>query len=414
MAAKKMTVGDAYAKAKKSNVGGTLTKGSKRAQQVKRESKSQNPSARNKVGAKPKNKPGPWDDIARGVSKGAKIADAVVKSIAKPAYDPIGSAKDAAVGLAKDIKNKNLAGLGLQAASAIPVGRLGTAAATAAKGAMAAGAVAKAASAASKAATAGGVARTAGAAAKAAATTAKTVSKPRSSSAAARRAINAAKKTAGTRVTTATGDVKKATEELGNVRRAMAQFKGPKNNGRQLSSGWAALKKKEAQAQNRLRTEMAKAQEAGKAAENMKKVGVEKPKQRDTSMGSTTVGKKGDGGVPLPVNTKMYSKIPKNTKDTANVPLEKNQRYAYEADEMKRLEGKERFWKKEQRRMESKKKTSEANKARQTKVDATSKEARVKANWADIKKKAETGGPRAKERAERFKKFWAEQGMNLK
>lgn len=138
MAAKKMTVRDAYSKAKKQERGGTLNKGSKRAQQVKRESKSQNPSSRNKIGVKPKNKKGPWDDIARGVVKTGKIAGAIAKEVSKPARDPLGAAVDTIKGIRKDVKERNVKGLAFQAATAFPVGRIAKGAKVLAKGADAA------------------------------------------------------------------------------------------------------------------------------------------------------------------------------------------------------------------------------------------------------------------------------------
>lgn len=354
MAAKKMTVRDAYAKVKKQGQGGTLNKGSKRAQQVKGEAKSQNPSSRNKVGVKSKNKKGPWDDIVRGVVKGAKIGGAVAKEVTKPARDPIGAAVGTLKGVRKDVKDKNIKGLAIQALGVVPAGRIGKVAATGAK------------------------------AGKAASKAAKTTSKVSD-------ALEAANK------------------ELAAVRAAKTAFKGPKAGGGKVSAGWAELLKKERNAQYKVNTAMKSEQRAGKAAENLKKVGVEKPKTRDKSLGSTTASKKGDERIPLPENTKAYSRIPKNTKDTANAPLEKNQRYAYEADEMRRVEGKDRFLKREERRMDR----SAKNKERQAKTDIRNKEARIKANWKEVKAKAANGGPKAKARAERMKKFWADQGIKL-
>jgi hypothetical protein len=109
--------------AKKKPMGGTLYKGSKGIQRARAESKSQNPSARNKVGAKPKSKdrPGPWDNIGRGL----KTGHAVIKEVTKPIHDPLGAASDIVKGVRKDVKNRNVKGLAFQAATMLPIGRIG-------------------------------------------------------------------------------------------------------------------------------------------------------------------------------------------------------------------------------------------------------------------------------------------------
>ena len=378
MAVKKMTVRDAYAKAKKQGQGKPAPKGALQQRGIKAPARPQNPSARNKVGVKSKNKPGPWDDIARGVAKGAKIGVAVGKEISKPARDPLGAAVDTIKGIRKDVKEKNIRGLAFQAMTALPVGRVAKGAKALAKGAEAAQGAAT---------VAGNVAKGAKKATKA-----------------AKVASKAASKTSAPKVSEA---LKAANDELAAVRAAKTAFKGPKAGGGKMSAGWAELLKKERSAQQKVNGVLQREQKAGKVVDTIKKVGTEKPRQ--TSLGSTTAAKKGGGGVPLPERTKAYSKVEPMKRDTANIPLEKNQRYAYEADEMKRLEGKERFWKKQERRMEK----SQKNKARQAVSDARSKEARIKANWKEVKAKAASGGPKAKARAERMKKFWADQGIKL-
>jgi hypothetical protein len=352
MAAKKITVRDAYSKAKKQGQGKPAPKGALQQRGIKSKPSTQNPSSRNKVGVKPKNKKGPWDDILRGVVKGGKIVGAVAEEVSKPARDPLGTAVNTIKGIRKDVKDKNVKGLAFQALGAVPIGRGGKA-------------VAKGAKAASKAAKA---------------------------------------------VDNVSDALKKANQELADVNKAMAAFKGQKVSGGKASAGWAELTRKKAAAQRKVNSVLQSEQKAGRAAENVKKVGVESPKRRDTSLGSTTASKKGDEPIPLPENTRAYSKIPKNTKDTANPPLEKNQRYTYEADDMRRVEGRDRFQQREQRRMDK----SAKNKERQSKVDAREKEARVQANWKKIKAKAKTGGPKAQQRLERFRDFWSGKGYNLK
>lgn len=421
MAAKKMTVRDAYAKAKKQGQGKPAPKGALQQRGVKGEARPQNPSARNKVGVKSKNKPGPWDDIARGIAKGGKIAGAVAKEVTKPARDPIGAAVDTIKGIRKDVKEKNIKGLAFQAMTALPVGRMAKGAKALAKGAEAAQGAATVAGNAAKGAR---VAKKATSAAKkAGSTTKKAAGKTKRSdipwnvvddgTRAAKKAAKATRPAANAGVSK---ELEAANNRLGNIRRAMQDYNGPKFDPKtkKASGNWALFQKREREALSEVNKIMSREQQAGRAAENMKKVGVEKPKSRDRSLGSSTATKKGDERIPLPENTKAYSRIPKNTKDTANPPLEKNQRYAYEADPMKRAEGKERFWRKEERRMDRKAKQSQANKARQAKVDVKEKQARVNANWKEVKAKAATGGPKAQARAERFKKFWNEQGYNLK
>jgi len=390
MAAKKMTVRDAYAKAKKQGQGKPAPKGALQQRGVKGEARPQNPSARNKVGVKSKNKPGPWDDILRGVVKGAKIGGAVAKEVTKPARDPIGAAVDTIKGIRKDVKDKNIKGLAFQAMTAVPMGRGGKAISKALK-----------------------AGETAVDAAQGAATVAGNVAKG------AKKATKAAKKTSkAVKKTTKAADsapkvseaLQKANQELADINKAMSAFKGPKASGGKMSSGWAELNRKRDAAQKKVNSVLQREQQAGKAAENVKKTGSAKVTSRDTSLGSTTVGKKGDGGVPLPENTKAYSRIPKNTKDTANPPLEKNQRYAYEADPMKKAEGGDRFWQREQRRMDK----SAKNKERQAKVDAKEKQARVNAKWKEIKEKSKKGGPKAQERLNRYRDYWNGQGYNLK
>lgn len=126
--------------AKKKPMGGTLYKGSKGIQRARAESKSQNPSARNKVGAKPKSKdrPGPWDNIGRGFKTGVKVGSSVVKEVTKPVRDPLGAAADVVKGVRKDIKDRNVKGLAFQAATMLPIGRIGRGASAFSKGVKAA------------------------------------------------------------------------------------------------------------------------------------------------------------------------------------------------------------------------------------------------------------------------------------
>lgn len=422
MAAKKMTVRDAYSKAKKQGQGKPAPKGALQQRGIKGPARPQNPSSRNKVSVKSKNKPGPWDDILRGVVKGAKIGGAVVKEVSKPARDPLGAAVDTIKGIRKDVKDKNLKGLAFQAMTAVPMGRGGKAIGKALKAGEAAADAAQGA-----ATVAGNVAKGAKRATKAAAK--KAGSKSASKVAGKKGKViredtpfnvvddgtRAAKKAARSTRPASNANVSKeleaANNRLGNIRRAMQEYKGPKVDPKtkKASANWAMFQKREREAANEVNKIIYREQQAGRAAENIKKTGAAKPVRRDTSLGSTTASKKGTGGVNLPEKTKAYSKVEPLKRDTANIPLEKNQRYAYEADEMKRLEGKERFWKKQERRMEKSKK----NKARQAVSDARSKEARIKANWKDVKAKAANGGPKAKARAERMKKFWADQGIKL-
>jgi len=130
MAVKKKTVRDAYIQAKKSNGskksdgarGGTLYKGSKGIQRARAESKSQNPSARNKIGVKPKskNRPGPLDDIARFgkdfVKQGAKTAVGV-KDVA---YNLLGGKEAERIVRGKGTKSD----YGWTALSVLPVGKV--------------------------------------------------------------------------------------------------------------------------------------------------------------------------------------------------------------------------------------------------------------------------------------------------
>lgn len=115
--------------AKKKPMGGTLYKGSKGIQRARAESKSQNPSARNKVGTKPKSKdrPGPWDNIGRGLKTGVKVGSSVIKEVTKPVRNPLGAAADVVKGVRKDVKDRNVKGLAFQAATMVPIGRGGSA-----------------------------------------------------------------------------------------------------------------------------------------------------------------------------------------------------------------------------------------------------------------------------------------------
>jgi hypothetical protein len=69
----------------------------------------QNPSARNNVGAKPKskNRPGPWDDIARGVASGSRAVGKATRSaagdVAKGAVVVGKTAGKAATGASRDM-----------------------------------------------------------------------------------------------------------------------------------------------------------------------------------------------------------------------------------------------------------------------------------------------------------------------
>lgn len=384
MAAKKMTVRDAYAKAKKQGQAKPVSKGALEKRGIKGPERRQNPSARNKIGTKAKNKKGPLDDIVRGVVKTGRILGAVAKEVSKPARDPIGAAVDTIKDIRKDVKNKNIKGLAFQAMTAVPMGRGGKAVGKALKAGEAA------ADAVQGAATVGGnVAKGA-----------------RKATKAAKKATKATKKAAAPKISEA---LQNANQELADINKAMNSFKGPKVSGGKMSSGWAELNRRRSAAQKKVNSVLQREQQSGKAAENIKKTGSAKVTSRDTSLGSTTVGKKGDGGVPLPENTRAYSRIPKNTKDTANAPLEKNQRYAYEADPMRRAEGGDRFQQREARRMDR----SAKNKQRQADADSRAKESRIRANWKEVKAKAVKGGPKAKARAERMQKFWADKGINL-
>lgn len=422
MAAKKMTVRDAYAKAKKSEgaKGGTLYKGSKGIQRARAESKSQNPSVRNKVGVKSKDRPGPWDNIGRGLKTGAKIGAAVVKEVSKPARDPLGAAMDTIKGIRKDVKDRNLKGLAFQAATAVPIGRIGKGlkaadkAVDAAQGAATvAGSVSKAAK---KAATIKKATKKATKKAAAPKATKKAAEKttrvpdkttPRD---AANDAVAAARKSskgkaAGVTPPSVSDELKKANEHLANVRQAMRDFNRPKANGRQISSEWKAMLDKEKQAQARVNNVIYKEQRAGKAAENMKKIGKEEPTRVDLSEGQTITKNK---GINAPAKPRSYSKVGRTPKDrSGNAPLEKNQNYTYEADEMRRIEGKERFERREARRFEK----SAKNKERQAKVDERTKIQRNQAKYDDIKKKAATGGPKAKERLKRYEDWAKEAGV---
>lgn len=436
MAVKKMTVRDAYAKAKKQGQGKSAPKGALQQRGVKATARPQNPSARNKVGVKPKNKKGPADDIGRFVKgflgQGVKTA----KGIKDVAYSALGGPEVERIVKGKGKKSD----YAWTALNVLPVGKIAGATEKAALSGVRAVAENVVESAAKSAAKAGGekAAKKAGSKAVKAAdkATAKAVGKP-AAKAAKKAASKSAKKAddfakvprqperpmskkslkkpepyqpKSTEAVKVSDALKKANDELAAVRKAKDAFKGPKAGGGKMSSGWAELLKKERNAQYKVNTAMKSEQRVGKAAENVKKVGTAQPKVRDTSLGSTTVGKKGAGGVPLPEKSRAYSKVERLKRDTANAPLEKNQRYAYEADPMKRAEGKDRFQQREQRRMDR----SAKNKERQTKVDAKEKQARVNANWKEVKAKAEKGGPKAQARMERFKKFWNEQGYNLK
>lgn len=503
MAVKKMTVRDAYAKAKKQGQGKSAPKGALQQRGVKATARPQNPSARNKVGVKPKNKKGPADDIGRFVKgflgQGVKTA----KGIKDVAYSALGGPEVERIVKGKGKKSD----YAWTALNVLPVGKIAGATEKAALSGVRAVAENVVESAAKSAAKAGGekAAKKAGSKAVKAAdkATAKAVGKPAAKAAkkaakSTSRSVSeletelkslrdnmwkkanigkpsknsimsfekkefnllaqidkakAASKTTSKTTSKATSKVaskaddfakvprqperpmskkslkkpepyqpksteavkvsdalKKANDELAAVRKAKDAFKGPKVGGGKMSSGWAELLKKERNAQYKVNTAMKSEQRVGRAAENVKKVGTAQPKVRDTSLGSTTVGKKGTGGVALPEKSRAYSKVERLKRDTANAPLEKNQRYAYEADPMKRAEGKDRFQQREQRRMDR----SAKNKERQTKVDAKEKQARVNANWKEVKAKAEKGGPKAQARMERFKKFWNEQGYNLK
>jgi hypothetical protein len=412
MAAKKMTVRDAYAKAKKSesakngSKGGTLYKGSKGIQRARAESKSQNPSVRNKVGAKPKDRKGPWDNIGRGLKTGAKIGATLftenLKTIAKPSRVVTEEVK----GIKQDIKDKNIRNLAIQALGAVPLGRgakgISKALNVADDVIDASRPVAKAAKKATtvKKATKKAAGKTEKATKKAASTT-KKAEAPKAPKATPK----AAPKVEAPKMSPA---VESATKELSAIREAKAAFKGQKVSGGKASAGWAELGRKERRAQEKLNNALRAEQRTGKAAENMKKIGKTEPTRVDLSEGQTITSNK---GIKAPAKPRAYSKVGRTPKDrSGNAPLEKNQRYTYEADEMRRIEGKERFERREARRFEK----STKNKERQAKVDTRTKQARVEANWKEVKAKAETGGPKAKARAERFRKFWNEQGFNLK
>jgi hypothetical protein len=349
MAAKKMTVRDAYAKAKKSEgaKGGTLYKGSKGIQRARAESKSQNPSARNKVGAKPKDKKGPWDNIGRGLKTGAKVGLAIGKEALDTARNPVGAAVKEVKGIRKDVKEGNLRGIAIQALGAVPMGR----------------------------------------GAKAVGKALKTVDK----------AADAAKKVSPA--------VEAATKELSAIRQAKAAFKGQKVSGGKASAGWAELGRKERRAQEKLNNVLRSEQKVGKSAENMKKIGKTEPKRVDLSEGQTITKNK---GIQAPEKPRAYSKVGRTPRDrSGNAPLEKNQRYTYEADEMRRIEGKERFERREQRRFEK----STKNKERQAKADERAKINRNQEKYDRIKKQAETGGPKAKQRLKRYEDWAKEAGV---
>jgi hypothetical protein len=382
MAVKKMTVRDAYAKAKKSegSKGGTLYKGSKGIQRARAESKSQNPSARNKVGAKPKDKKGPWDNIGRGLKTGAKIGVALGKEALDTVRNPVGAAVKEVKGIRKDVKEGNLRGIALQALGAVPMGR----------GAKAVGKALKAAD------EVADTASTVSKVAKKASTVKKATKKAASTTKKAASKVEAPKMSPA---------VESATKELSAIREAKAAFKGQKVSGGKASAGWAELGRKERRAQEKLNNALRAEQKTGKAAENMKKIGKEEPTRVDMSEGQTITSNK---GIKAPAKPRAYSKVGRTPRDrSGNAPLEKNQRYTYEADEMRRIEGKERFERREQRRFEK----SAKNKERQAKVDERTKIQRNQAKYDDIKKKAATGGPKAKERLKRYEDWAKEAGV---
>jgi hypothetical protein len=402
--ARQMSVKDAYAAAKK-QTGGTLNKGSKRAQQVKREAKSQNPSGRNKVGAKPKNKKGPWDDVARFgkgfVKQGAKTA----KSVKDVAYSVLGGKEAERIARGKGTKSD----YAWTALNILPVGKVAGAAEKAAVSGVRAVAenvaesLAKTATQKGSKAVAGKTAKKAVKAADKATT--KAVGKPAAK--AAKKA--AAKKAAAPKVSVA---VESAHNELAAIRKAKANFKGQKVSNGKASADWADLLRKERNAQYKVNTALKTEQRTGKAAENMKKIGKTEPKRVDLSEGQTITKNK---GIQEPAKPRAYSKVKGGRRDrSGNAPLEKNQRYTYEADPMKRAEGKDRFWSKEDERMLAKKNRSSRNRDIQAKKNALTQKERVLKNWQEVKAKAQGGGPKAQARMERFKKFWNDQGFNLK
>ena len=100
----------------------------------KREKVTRTGQGSGNTGPKKKNK-GFFDrvgDVAKGVGR---VGLAVGKDVANTATNPFGAAKSTAQQIGKDVKNKNVAGLGLAAASMIPIpGAKGTAAAIKAAG----------------------------------------------------------------------------------------------------------------------------------------------------------------------------------------------------------------------------------------------------------------------------------------
>lgn len=401
MAAKKMTVRDAYAKAKKSEgaKGGTLYKGSKGIQRARAESKSQNPSARNKVGVKPKDKKGPWDNIGRGLKTGAKIGIALGKEALDTARNPVGAAVKEIKGIRKDVKEGNLRGIALQALGAVPMGRGAKAVGKALK---AADEVADTASTVSKVAKKASTVKKA--TKKAASTTKKAAKKAEAPKApkAPKAAKKAAPKVEAPKMSPA---VESATKELSAIRQMKSSFKGQKVSNGKASAEWAELSRRERRAQEKLNNALRADQKAGKSAENMKKIGKEEPTRVDMSEGQTITSNK---GIKAPAKPRAYSKVGRTPRDrSGNAPLEKNQRYTYEADEMRRIEGKERFERREARRFEK----SAKNKERQAKVDERTKIQRNQAKYDDIKKKAATGGPKAKERLKRYEDWAKEAGV---
>lgn len=121
MAAKKMTVRDAYSKAKKQGQGKAAPKGALQQRGVKGPYRPQNPSSRNKVGVKPKNKKGPADDIGRFVKgflgQGVKTA----KGIKDTAYSVLGGPEVERIVKGKGSKSD----YGWTALNVLPVGKIG-------------------------------------------------------------------------------------------------------------------------------------------------------------------------------------------------------------------------------------------------------------------------------------------------
>jgi hypothetical protein len=297
------------------------------------------------------------------------------------------------------VKEGNLRGIALQALGAVPMGRGAKAVGKALK---AADEVADTASTVSKVAKKASTVKKA--TKKAASTTKKAAKKAEAPKApkAPKAAKKAAPKVEAPKMSPA---VESATKELSAIRQMKSSFKGQKVSNGKASAEWAELSRRERRAQEKLNNALRADQKAGKSAENMKKIGKEEPTRVDMSEGQTITSNK---GIKAPAKPRAYSKVGRTPRDrSGNAPLEKNQRYTYEADEMRRIEGKERFERREARRFEK----SAKNKERQAKVDERTKIQRNQAKYDDIKKKAATGGPKAKERLKRYEDWAKEAGV---